>query len=406
MKGRSLSLLFTCIILISIFFGFFLGRKLIIESFSDLSIIILIIFLLMSLIIPWNNYKNIKSISGINKLKLKKITIFLIAINILIFIVFLITTITVMTFVTDINDFKYSTGVATDFYYKFLPFPPVFFNLAILFYCFSYFIFPLHFYYLYKKRYYLSFICFILSLNIVLYGLTFFSRAVVIQYILMYMSMTWLLYATLSEKVKKALRIFSIIVGAVSIIYFIDVSISRFKDDKSAAAKEYYNAIPVESITQDPVIYSYFDYTSQWIFNGFEVLKLYNYEGFNGEISYGAIANLADTFGIIDYNTKEYSDKRKKLWPRPYYYTFNGYAAYSVYDYGIIGSVIFSFIYIAGVNKMKPRNNTIKLRDLFLITLMIQIPALAIFYSQVGVIIVTFIIWVFLYIYLKYNIVK
>ena len=399
LKNKSLAVLLIVIQLVSIIGTYFLGREMKVETGSDYGWLFLMLLLLLLIILPWKYYYKTKDIVDIDPKKLKIITYFLIGINSIVFVVFLIAAITVQTTVEDINEFKYAEGVSVDFYYNKLPFPPVFFNFAIIFYYFSYFILPLHFYYLYKKKVWLSVICFLLSFNIVLYGLTFFSRAVVVQYALLYISFLFLLYGTLAPRFKRILKFSLIFLGLIATAYFINISQQRFEQDVKSS-KTYSKGIPVEAITQDPVVYGYLDYTSQGFFNGYEVLQLYEGEGFGGTLTFESILGFVST----PMQTYERNKYRAKLWPRHYSYSFNGFPAYSVYDYGVIGSIIFCLIYFVVVKRMRPKENGIKLKNLFSIVLLIQIPLMSIFYSQVGGLLISFILWIPLWIYLNLKI--
>lgn len=401
LKNKSVAMILVIMQLISIVGTFFLGRYLEIETPEDYGWIFLMIFLLFLIIIGWKDYYKIKEIASIDEKKLKIITWFLIILNSMVFVVFLLVSILVQSTVENINEFKYAEGVSTDFYYKMLPFPVVFFNIAVIFYYFSYFILPLHFYYLYKKNIWLSLICLLLSFNIVLYGLTFFSRAVVVQFALLYIVMMYLTYESLPKKITRVFNVIMIFVGLMSVIYFVNISQKRFDEDKKSA-KTYSNTIPVEAFTQDPVVYGYFDYTSQGFLNGYEVLQLYEGEGFNGKLTMGNLLSFVST-PLESYELLRY---RQKLWPYHYSYSFNGFVAYAVYDYGVFGSIIFCFLYFFIVRKMRPKNGALQLRDLFLITLLIQIPLMSIFYNQMGGIFIAFLLWIPLWFYIKINISK
>ncbi len=399
LKNKSLALFLVLVQLISLGGTFFLGREMNIESTSDFGWIFMMMLLLSLIILPWRHYYKISEIGDIDPKKLKTITYFLIGINSIVFVVFLFAAITVQTLVEDINEFKYSEGVSVDFYYSKLPFPPIFFNFAIVFYYFSYFILPLHFYYLQKKKTWLAFICFVLSLTIVLYGLTFFSRAVVVQYALLYISFLILFYGSLSPKFKRILRMLLLFIALAGAAYFVNISQQRFEQD-SARSKIYSKQIPTQAITQDPVLYGYLDYTSQAFFNGYEVLQLYRDEGFAGNLSFESVLAFTST----PMQTFERMKYRQKLWPRHYSYSFNGFTAYSVYDYGIFGSIVFCLLYFMVVKRMRPKNHKIELQNLFLIVLLVQIPLMSIFYSQVGGLMIAFILWIPLWIYLKLKI--
>lgn len=399
LKKKSVALLLVFIQLVSIGGTFFLGREIIIDTNEDLGWIFVIILFLLLIIIPWKSYFNINMIEGIDPKKLKIITRFLIIINALVFVVFLTSTITVMTLVKDINEFKYSEGVSMQFYYSSLPFPIIFFNLSILLYYFSFFMLPLHFYYLNKNKIWLALLCFIFSLNIVLYGLTFFSRAVVVQFMLLYLTSFFMLKGVMPVKIKIIFRNGLLILGGISVVYFLIISTKRFEEDKKNS-KIYAKTIPVNAFTQDPTTYGYLDYMSQGYLNGYEVLQKYEGEGFNGALTVESVLALVSTPNEA-YNRLKY---RQKIWPSKYSYSFNGHVAYTVYDYGVFGGFIFSLFYFFVIHKMRPKNNSIKLKDLFLIMLLIQIPLMSIFYSQTGGIFIALLLWIPLSIYLKFKI--
>ncbi|WP_164126620.1 O-antigen polymerase [Sphingobacterium luzhongxinii] len=401
-KG-SVALFFSLIITISVFGSFLIGNIDYELNFENLLLILYTLFMIVMLISPWKRFSEIEGISFPNELKLKNVTRILIAINIPVFIIFTVTTIVVMTSVSDINEFKYGEGISTDFYYNNLPFSAFFLNISLILYNSSYFLFPLHFYFLYKRKYKLSLICFVLSLNIVLYGLTFFSRAVIVQYIVMYASFYWILYKLIDHRVNKVIKTIATVIMYLSLTYFISVSVKRFTDD-SFSTQMYIDNIPNDAIVRDPVIFSYLDYLSQWVGHNFELLKRYDFKTFNGQLSFQSVLNFLSQFGIIDYDYKVYMKERNDLWPNKYSYSFNGYVAYILYDFGLLGSVIFSFLYFFLIWKLRPKDNILDFKNLFLIVLLIQVPPLAIFYSQLGGIMIALILSIFFYNYFKYKI--
>lgn len=182
----------------------------------------------------------------------------------------------------------------------------------------------------------------------------------------------------------------------IAVVYFISISQQRFKQDVKSS-KIYSKTIPVEAITQDPVIYGYLDYASQGFLNGYDVLQMYEGEGFGGTLTFESVLGFVST-PMQTYERKKY---RARLWPRHYSYSFNGFPAYSVYDYGIVGSIFLCFLYFVVVKRMRPKGHTILLKNLFLIVLLIQIPLMSIFYSQVGGLLISFILWLPLWFYVN-----
>ena len=180
--------------------------------------------------------------------------------------------------------------------------------------------------------------------------------------------------------------------------YFSFVTDNRFKD-----ADLYSNSFSNDSLIQDTVSYSYFDYLSQWYQNNMYLLDKYNYKTFNGTISFQPVIQLLRQLGLFNDSAKDYMALRQELWPN-HWYTFNGFVAYSVYDYGYILTIFFSLLYYYVVVKLKPIKSQISLLSLFLIVLLIQIPLLAIFYSAVGGIMMSLLLLIPISIYLKFRI--
>ena len=204
-----------------------------------------------------------------------------------------------------------------------------------------------------------------------------------------------MLYGTLEYRVKKMLKKLIFLTSSLMVIYFVNISIRRFTTDNL-----YTETIPSNSLIQEPVFYSYFDYLSQWYYNNMYVLNSYNFKTFNGQISFQSILYLLGRYSIINYDPSTYISLRQQLWPL-HWYTFNGFVAYIVYDLGYILSIVFSLIYCLIILKLRPKNNQITILNLFLIVLLIQLPLLAIFYSSFGGIIIPLLLAIPLFIYLK-----
>lgn len=398
-KNRSLALMLVIIQLASVGGSFFMGRFLHIETPDDFVLVLIMILLLFLIVYPWKYYYGIKELIPFDETKLKVLTRSLIVLNSIAFGILLIITIIVQTYVEDINEYKYVTGVGEDFITSHLPFPKVFFSIAIILSNFGYFILPLHFYYLSKKRYILSLICLVLSFNIMLIGLTYFSRAVIVQYMFLYMALLYMHYGIFTQKIKKVIKNIFIAVSVVSTIYFINISVRRFERDASSA-KAYSKVIPADAITQDPLTFSYLDYMSQGYLNGFDVLRLYTGEGFNGALTFEKINAMIST----PNETYVRELFRQKLWPYEYSYSFTGFPAYAIYDYGILGSILLCLLYFFVVKRMRPKQNKMNLKYVFLIVLIIQVPLMSIFYNQFGESILAFVLWIPLWFYLNLKI--
>ena len=399
-KSRSVAIFLVLIQIVSLSGIFFIGKDFPTDSLFKLFNILITGLILTIIILPWRKIKGITDIYTLNEEKIKKLTKILLVISGFTFIILTATTIFVYSvFSNDINTFKYAEGVSKDFYYS-LPLNIKLIILSTYFYYFSYFLIPLHFYYLAKKKYSLSILCFIFSLNIMLYGLTYFSRAAVVHYILLYTSFVIILYGTLSVKIRRYIKKTIIIFGCVFSIYFFYVTNNRFTQDKI-----YENNIPSNAIIKDPVVYSVFDYLSQWFNNNLVLLNSYEFKTFNGQTSLKPVLDLLGQYGIINYNPDNYHNLQVKLWLE-YWYTFNGFVAYSIYDYGYFFTMLFSILYYLLIVRFKPSNGRISLLKLFVLILLIQLPLEAIFYSTVSGIIIPFLLFIPILFYLKTTITK
>ncbi|GAA3982706.1 hypothetical protein GCM10022246_38370 [Pedobacter ginsengiterrae] len=399
LKSKSVVTFFILLQVVSLLGIVFIGQDFPIDTFFKFFNLLLTIVVLTLVIVPWQGFKNIKEITFANEAKLKKLTKFLLIISIFPFITFIVTSTFVFLFVDDINKFKYAEGVSDEFYYS-LPFDVRAIILSAYLYGFSYFLIPLHFYYLAKKNYKLSFWCFLLSLNIILFGLTYFSRSAFVHYALIYISFLIILYGTLESRIKKIIKKTMVVSFVFILLYFVNVSLKRFTEDNL-----YADTIPANSFIQDPVLYSYFDYLSQWYYNNMYVLNTYEFKNFNGQLSLQPLLTLLGQYGIISYDPAYYYSLRQQLWPL-HWYSFNGFVAYSIYDMGYILTILFCSIYAFIVVRLKPKNNQMPLLNLFLIVLLVQIPILAIFYSAVGGIVIPLLLSIPILLYLKISIKK
>jgi hypothetical protein len=392
---KSVSVVFIMLQIISLAAALIVGHDYLINSNAKIFNLIYTAAILTLVITPWIRIRNIKKVYFFNESKLKDLTNFLLIISLFTFIAFAITAVFVISHIVDINQFKYSSGVSVKFYYSLIPINVKVLILANYLYNLSYFLIPLHFYYLGKKKYWLSILCFLGSLNIVLFGLTFFSRATIVSYSLIYMSFLVLIFDTFEYQIKRQVKRFVFIIGVLFTIYFIKITQERFASDKF-----YKKTIPKEAKIKNTVIYSYYDYLSQWYTNNMNLLNSYKGEKFNGQVSFQPVISLLGQYHIISYNSKDYSKLRKKLWPKNSF-SFNGLVAYSVYDFGYILTLVLSIIYYYIVRKLGSKNNEISLLNLFYLVLLIQIPLMAIFYSTTDAILIPLLLFIPIHLYLR-----
>ena len=393
-KNRTIAVVFIFIHVVSLLGIFFTDGDYVVDTIFKGFNVFYTATILTLLLMSWSKFSPINRVEVPSEIKLKRLTYFLIAASVIPFITFIAVSFFVLMYVDDINTFKYAEGVSDTFYYN-LPINIRLFILSNYLYYLSYFLIPLHFYYLIKRNYKLSVTCFIFSLNIVLYGLTYFSRSVYVHYSLVYLSVLYILFNSLDTKIRSILKRYVLITTLIFVSYFIYITNVRFLSDKDYSA-----IIPAGAYVEDPVIFSYLDYISQWYRNGLIVLNSYNHETFGGQISLQSILSLLGQYNLISYSSAEYMVLRQKLWPDNWY-TFNGFVAYSVFDYGYELTFIFSLIFYYVVIKLRPINNSINIINLFLLVLLIQLPLMAIFYSQVGGLVFPILYLIPIYFYLR-----
>lgn len=395
-RYRSISTIIYALQVVSLSLVSFVGQYYSIDSFLKLFNALFTILILVIIISPWSGYKNINEIVYIKENRIKKLTIFLLIINLIIFISLFLISVFVFTFFKQINELKYS-GEFMDILYAKFPLLVKGYLLAYYLHSLSYFLIVLHFYYLRKGNSKMAMYCFILSLNLVLFGLTFFSRWTIANYILVYSLAFFMFKNSIELKFIKKIRRTFVILGALLVFVFISISVSRF--DKNIS---YANKIPVNSKIQNPTAYSLFDYLSQSHGNGMKILENYNFDTFNGQASFSSVLKLLSQYGIL--KEFDYSKTREKLMPDNYW-TFNGLVAEWVYDFGYMLTLVIALFYFITVRKLKPVGNSISLKNAFLSILLLQIPLFTIFYSVLATLVIPMLLLIpiNLYLYRKSN---
>jgi oligosaccharide repeat unit polymerase len=370
---------------------FFIEEYYILDSFNKYFNAFFTIFILFIIISPWTGHKNINEIVYLKKNKLKRFTNFLLVISFVIFISLSVISVFVFTYFDQINELKYS-GNFMDLLYVQFPFFVKGYLLAYYLHPLSYFLIVLHFYYLKYNNKKMAIFCFILSLNLILYGLTFFSRWTLVNYILVYGVLFFLFKNSIPFKIRKKIVKVSNVLALILVFVFVSISVSRFDNDIS-----YANKIPRNSKIQDPTAYSLFDYLSQSHQNGMKILDDYTFNTFNGQNSFSSVLKLLPK--SIGFGELNYAEDRKKLLPDNYW-RFNGLVAELVYDFGYILTLILALLYHLAIKKLKPKENSISLIKAFLLILLLQVPLLAIFYSPIASLLIPLLFLIPIYFFL------
>lgn len=346
----------------------------------------------LMLILPWKKYGQITSVLRVNAGKVNLLTNFLLIISAFTFVVLLAVAIVVMVYLgdTNINEYKDDT---TNFYYTMLPFDVHWYLWARVLYTFSYFLIPLHFYHLYEGNRKKSVLCAFLSLNIVLYGLAFFSRWTIMLFVCLYGIMWFMFKNVLSQDDKKRERKAFFYVMIFLTIAFVSITLGRFSSDDGVSTR-YAERIPQQSYIQDPALYSICDYLGQSSSIGVHLLNTYNGQHFGFKYPLMSLQNLFAGVGLCEPST--IFDLHQIHW-KDEWDKFPGFTVYGVYDLGYIGAFICCILYFFIVNK---RNRKIRLQELLAMVVLIQMPICSIFYSQANEVLYDLMflipIWIFL----------
>lgn len=362
------------------------------NSYYNVPYILLITTLL---ILPWKKYGEIVAIYRVNEGRLKMLSNVLFIIASFSFVVLSVVAIVVQLYLGDtvINEFKDET---TDFYYHMLPFDVHWYLLARVLYPFSYFLIPLHFYYLYignNKKGYMSAI---LSLNIVIYGLAFFSRWTLMLFVCLYMVFWFMFKDILPKKSMAREKKIIIYILAVLFIIFTAITLGRFSSDDGVSAR-YAEKIPSESPIQNPSLYSVMDYLGQSNSNGLFLLNNYKGQHFGFAYPLMGIQDLLSGIGLVEPSNA--FDLQEKHWGE-YSDKFTGYTAYSVYDFGYLLSFLIAMGYFLVVFK---RKKSLYLYDLLTAVILIQIPVCSIYYSQASDVVLELIFYIPIWLYLRFS---
>lgn len=354
--------------------------------------VIAILFMTLLFILPWRNYHEIEGIKTQDRIGVNKIANTMLVIGGFVFVILLIVALIVNVLISDINTFKYEDGASIDFFYKMLPFNVKFFIIAYSLYYISYFFIPLHFYFLHIGDVKRGKLCLLFSLNIILFGLTFFSRWTITLYALLF-AVHWVIYNKLIPpeiRVQEKKLIKYSLVFLLS--FFVFISISRFTDNY-----EYEKRMSTRSMVQDPTLYSFFDYLGKSNSNGIFQMNKYNGRTFNGGFMFWTLQDMLSVIGITKQS--DMTEKRDDLWGDKSR-SFTCFAVYTIYDVGYMMSFVLGlmcFLYI------KQNGRYITFDKFIVSSLLLQLPLCSIFYSQMPVVVVCLFIFLFVKIYLIFR---
>lgn len=308
-----------------------------------------------------------------NEYKLSKIVR---CVNVIMFFFLLLTiygSYQVLTKVQDIGQFRYDEGVKERFLTQIgLGWGSLLFNI---FPYISVLLVTFHFYYIYKRKYDISFLCFINSLVLPLSGILSFTRTTFIEYILIYILNTMIFYRYFDFKEKQFLKKIGLIIIAIIGTYIVYVTVNRFE-----GRDEFNDLMTNTTISNNSVLASFVWYFSQWYRNGLQVLSEVN-GPFNhmGLFSFRVFHLLLDKLGIIDYGPLGYGDLSVSLYQQVLpdkWFLFNGLPAVMYVEFGYVGTIIFALIYYFIAKHLIKVNKGLSV--IFVVNVLFILPAMSI----------------------------
>ena len=369
-------------------------------NFGDFKMIdvvhaIWIIITISMVVLPWKGYKQITEITCGDRKRTDTIATILTVICIALGISCAILSYFVLSFVTDINQFKYVDG-ASEFYYS-LGIDMKGFILTTLLYPLGYLLVPFVFYYLAQRQYKRAIFCFIGSLLPVIYGLTYFSRAHMTHFIIIYIAAFFMLRNVLPKAQDKRMRNIILIAGVGVALGFSAISSSRFEDhDYSSGNRD------ITYKTNSSTVISMIDYYSQWWPNSQEMFRRFDGNTMHNSIMMQSVASFFHTisFNLIPNDAKGRMQRREALF-KEYSGSFIGVGAYALYDQGPFLALVLFALYGWYVKKNKPRGYTISISSLLIVFVLIQVPLFAIFYSVFDVVLLSLLFLIPIITYLR-----
>lgn len=223
-----------------------------------------------------------------------------------------------------------------------------------------------HFYFLVKNRLALSVIFLILSLNLPLAGLHGLSRAAIVQFVLMYLFFYLYVYSAIGSRIRNKINAFALFVFGFVFMAFYYITDLRFSESS-------YYSVADEGFVKSKALYSIFDYFSQWIPNGTEVMRNFSLE----KLWYGKSSRslLDDVFARLGLDVSSYVDLRYQTL-NDNASSFNGLVATLVYDFSHAGVIVFCFIFYLLVRCLSPKLGQVQFHKFICFGSLITIPAL------------------------------
>jgi len=297
------------------------------------------------------------------------------------------------TTVSDYSSFRNVQGVSADFF-KTLPINYYLLLLATYLNYTAFFMLPLHFYYLVKRKYFYSILSLIFSLNIILEGIAIFSRSAMVLYLMLYLLYFIIFYTKIDIKRRSYILISALIILFFAGDVFARITTNRFDD----------YTVETQFFVDNPQLYSVFDYIGQWYQNCNKVMSRYSFTTLNGELSFPFILVIANNLHLINYEPSMIESTLYAIWGDNFD-KFNGIISNLLFDFGYIGTTMFTLLYYFVLRKLWPVQGAISFNKLLMLGTLFALPAMGIFnfYMKLANYNVLIVYSIIVYIYMSRN---
>jgi oligosaccharide repeat unit polymerase len=378
-KPVSPGLLLILIYLASLTAALLIGRDYAFASGFEAFNIIFTGVALSVMILPWNKFSYKTPIVEPDPMRMRNLTRVLLVVNGFCFLIFLTICFYAFSEVVDYSAFK-NEGQSATFIDQIPILNPTLshfvYLLASYIHSCAYFLVPLHFYYLYKRKWVLSLVCLVLSSNLILYGLTIFSRSSFATYCLVYLFSLPFFFRKLEPRARRVILASAFALVCIAAVPFAVITASRFSNIVA-----YNRAVSDQTLISSPEVYSLFDYGGQWYRNGNEVMATYSFDTMNGELSFPFVLMIADRLHLIDYPPEQLELRLRGVWG-DHYDRFNGLVANLLFDFGYVGTMFFVGFYAFLLLLLRPVQGELSFTNQLILGGLFVLPAAGIFNSE------------------------
>lgn len=365
MNKKSITGYLSFYIAMSVLAGILISLNIYINSINEIYDLLITLLILFFMIIGFRNYKfyefdqndNIKKFDRLFK-PLNILTILGLIVNIIIFCMIIVY---YLKLGVSIGEFK--NGKIAQIFIS-TSVPRILTITSALLSPLSYIAFGYHFYYLIVKDYKRARLAFLGTLNNLITTLFVFGRGGIVLYLLMYFFYFLLIKHYIDNKYLNKIKKGLFRLGIIFVIPLYLISNNRFYN---------YSYKTVDPIVKNPILYSSLHYFSQWLEYGLIALNRYTPDLNLAGSSFMYLPNtLLSLFGVQVSSIQLLRDNSLGNLST----SFTGLPAILVYDFGIVGALLFSILYSIAVFNLGPQKGIIKRFNLIYYAFLIPVPLL------------------------------